>query len=126
MRPTVVLFSALLLAVASPVIAAEPSSNQGSQPGATTGSNQPKSGAPTADNQSVRDQIRKNLQDAGFSDISLMPSSFLVRAKDRDGNPVMMVIDPDSVTAVTEINPNNSSTTGQTDSNGRPPTAPGK
>ena len=31
-----------------------------------------------------------------------MPSSFLVRAKDSDGNPVMMVINPDSVTELTE------------------------
>ncbi len=30
-----------------------------------------------------------------------MPESFLVRAKDKDGNPVMMVIKPDSFTAVT-------------------------
>jgi hypothetical protein len=31
-----------------------------------------------------------------------MPSSFMVRAKDAQGNPVMMVINPDSVTAITE------------------------
>jgi hypothetical protein len=31
-----------------------------------------------------------------------MPSSFLVRAKDSQGNPVMMVINPDSLTEVTE------------------------
>ncbi len=31
-----------------------------------------------------------------------MPSSFLVRAKDSEGNPVMMVINPDSLTEVTE------------------------
>jgi hypothetical protein len=32
-----------------------------------------------------------------------MASSFLVQAKDKDGNPVMMVINPDSVTSITEI-----------------------
>jgi hypothetical protein len=32
-----------------------------------------------------------------------MPSSFLVRANDQDGNPVMMVVNPDSVTAITEV-----------------------
>ncbi len=42
-----------------------------------------------------------------------MPSSFLVRAKDKSGNPVMMVINPDSVTAVTEIEQPGNSTTGQ-------------
>jgi hypothetical protein len=30
-----------------------------------------------------------------------MPESFLVRAKDPSGNPIMMVINPDSVAAVT-------------------------
>ena len=33
----------------------------------------------------------------------VMPESFLVRAKDLAGNPVMMVINPDSFTAVTEV-----------------------
>jgi hypothetical protein len=37
-----------------------------------------------------------------------MPESFLVRAKDPSGNPIMMVINPDSVTAVT-YGPNNTS-----------------
>jgi hypothetical protein len=33
----------------------------------------------------------------------VMPESFLVRAKDQQGNPVMMVINPDSFTEVTTI-----------------------
>jgi len=55
------------------------------------------------DTQSIQAQVQNNLQQAGFTDIQIMPSSFLVRAKDKAGNPVMMVISPDSVTAVTEI-----------------------
>ena len=55
------------------------------------------------DSQTIQQQVQNNLQQAGFTDIQIMPSSFLVRAKDRAGNPVMMVINPDSVTAVTEI-----------------------
>lgn len=70
-----------------------------------TAPNSAQSGTPnhpqSADN--LRAQIQKNLQAAGFTDIQIMPSSFLVRAKDRDGNPMMMVINPDSVTAVTEM-----------------------
>ena len=55
-----------------------------------------------------------NLQKSGFTDIKIMPESFLVRAKDQQGNPVMMVINPDSITAVTEIPGGNrsSATTG--------------
>jgi hypothetical protein len=67
--------------------------------------------------QSMRQQVQDNLQKAGFTDIKVMPESFLVRAKDKDGNPIMMVINPDSVTALTEYN-GKSSTDGSASSNG--------
>ena len=54
--------------------------------------------APTHMSQKLRDDLTK----AGFTDIKIMPSSFLVRAKDSQGNPVMMVINPDSFTEVTQ------------------------
>ena len=44
--------------------------------------------------------LRAELTKAGYSDINIMPTSFMVRAKDSQGNPVMMVISPDSVTAI--------------------------
>jgi hypothetical protein len=47
-------------------------------------------------------KLRDDLTKAGFTDIKIMASSFLVRAKDSHGNPVMMVINPDSLTEVTE------------------------
>src|SRR5579883_3107223 len=74
------------------------------------------SGQSPAGPQTLQQQVKKNLQQAGFTDIKMMPSSFLVRAKDKQGNPVMMVINPDSVTALTEIpgNPgDDNATTGQ-------------
>jgi hypothetical protein len=51
-----------------------------------------------------------------------MPESFLVRAKDKSGNPVMMVINPDSITSLTEVNPRgaNSTTTGSAPASGDP------
>ncbi len=51
----------------------------------------------------IRQQVQNDLAQAGFTDIKVMPESFLVRAKDKSGNPVMMVINPDSVTAVTGV-----------------------
>ena len=51
-------------------------------------------------------KMRNDLSKAGFTDIQIMPSSFLVRGKDSSGNPVMMVVNPDSVTAITEENSN--------------------
>jgi hypothetical protein len=50
----------------------------------------------------IAQKVRDDLSKAGFTDIHVMPSSFLVRAKDSSGNPVMMVINPDSVTTITE------------------------
>ena len=44
--------------------------------------------------------LRAELTKAGYSDINIMPTSFMVRAKDSQGNPVMMVISPNSVTAI--------------------------
>lgn len=49
----------------------------------------------------VSQKLRDDLTKAGFTNITIMPSSFLVRAKDSQGNPMIMVINPDSVTAVT-------------------------
>jgi hypothetical protein len=54
--------------------------------------------APAHMSQKLHDDLTK----AGFTDITIVPSSFLVRAKDSQGNPVMMVINPESPTEVTE------------------------
>jgi hypothetical protein len=48
-------------------------------------------------------QIKQDLETAGFKDVQIMPESFLVRARDKEGRPVMMVINPDSVTSVTQM-----------------------
>jgi hypothetical protein len=65
--------------------------------------NQPQAATNAGSLQTVQEQVRNNLKRAGFTDIQIMPTSFLVRAKDGAGNPVMLVINPDAVTAVTEI-----------------------
>ncbi len=66
----------------------------------------PDAQAPAHMSQKLHDDLTK----AGFTDITIMPSSFLVRAKDSQGNPVMMVINPDSLTEVTEHTQRPSST----------------
>ena len=47
-------------------------------------------------------KLHDDLTKAGFTDITIMPQSLLVRAKDAQGNSVMMVINPDSLTEVTQ------------------------
>jgi len=72
------------------------SSTSGDANAATPGQTDP------AANMRMSQKIRDDLAKGGFTDIRIMPESFLVRAKDSQGNPVMMVINPDSVMAVTE------------------------
>lgn len=51
----------------------------------------------------MQETLKTDLSKAGFTDIQVMPSSFLVRAKDKNGHPIMMVINPDSVTEISNI-----------------------
>jgi len=65
-------------------------------------------------NQHMRADIRNMLEKAGYKDIRVAPTSFVIHARDNDGNPVVMSVSPDSLTEMTEINNNGSSTTGST------------
>ena len=68
---------------------------------------------------SLRAQVRDMLQKEGFTDVRVVPSSFMVRAKDKDGNPVVMSISPDSFTELSEVgSPVSDNSTGPTDSTG--------
>jgi hypothetical protein len=104
-----------LIAAAATLLLCQVASAQTAIPGSSSSPAANPSEGPQ-NQQPIRAQIQKNLQSAGFTDIHIMASSFIVRAKDRDGNPVMMVINPDSVTAVTEMggasSPNQGSTMG--------------
>jgi hypothetical protein len=50
-------------------------------------------------------QLRRSeaLTDQGFSDVKVVPDSFLVSAKDKQGYPVTMLIGPNSLTVFTMI-----------------------
>ena len=68
----------------------------------------------------MRANLRSMLEKSGFSDIRVAPTSFVVRAKDSDGNPVIMTVSPDSLTEMTAMNDstngNNRTTTGNANS----------
>ena len=101
------LSSALVLAgaLATPAFAASGNVAGAPTSGAAGPNDNPSmSAAPTGASMHIAQKMRDDLSKAGFTDIRIMPSSFLVRAKDLVGNPVMMVINPDSVTEITEQN----------------------
>jgi hypothetical protein len=112
----------IALACATTAFAQGPTNQSSPNPSAAA---QPP-GHQAQNNQPIRQQVQDDLARAGYTDIKIMPESFLVRAKDRSGNPVMMIMNPDSVTAITEVNPRSSehTTTGSAprsgNSNGGP------
>jgi hypothetical protein len=55
--------------------------------------------------------IQQQLTSSGFSDVRVVPRSFVVFAKDRNGRPVMMHLTPNSMMIMTEV-PVSGSTTG--------------
>jgi hypothetical protein len=51
----------------------------------------------------LRQKIRAELQQDGFKNIRVSPTSFMVRAKNKEGERVAMIINPDSVFSMTEV-----------------------
>ena len=61
-------------------------------------------GVNSQNNTKVRQDLTQMLQKSGYTDIRVAPSSFMVRAKDQDGNPVVMSISPDHFAEMTTVN----------------------
>jgi hypothetical protein len=67
----------------------------------------------TAENaQTLPQELADKLKDQGFTDIKVVPGSFIVSAKDKNGDPVGMVIGPHSMTMFAAISAHDKSTTG--------------
>jgi sporulation protein YlmC with PRC-barrel domain len=71
-------------------------------------------------NSNVRSDIKDTLGKAGYTDIRVMPSSFIIRAKDKSGDPVLMTISPDSFTQVTAMESSDVNTSASAPSAGKP------
>jgi hypothetical protein len=57
----------------------------------------------------IRQEIRDQLAKAGLTDIKVVPEEYVVHAKNKGGNPVVMVVGPNSFLEMTEVkvsNPN--------------------
>src|SRR4051812_42066469 len=113
--------SAVLVAALSQIsLAQNPSTYNRNEP-AINGQTSPNQ-ADNQNNQDLPQELRKKLTDAGFTDVKVVPSSFFVTAKSKDGQDVMMRISPGSMTMVTDMPPDMTSTTGSgsnsTDLNG--------
>ena len=98
MRTPLLAGMAISMALAAPALAQSTSSTQPA-PHSTNGPTASTAGGGLA----IRDQVKRDLEGVGFTNVRIMPELFLVRATDKQGHPVMMVINPDSVMAVTNL-----------------------
>jgi hypothetical protein len=56
--------------------------------------------APQDRSASLKQQLKDNLIKSGFTNVQVFPESFLIRAKDPQGNPIAMAVTPDTLAAV--------------------------
>ena len=59
--------------------------------------------------QQVMQKIHDDLTAKGFKDVRVVPGSFIVSGTDQQGNPVMMLIGPDSMTVLAPADSGDSS-----------------
>ena len=100
MKKTTLVAAAILTTVSSVALAQAASPNSGASASPTTTAN------PQPNGPNPRQQLTNNLQQSGFTDIKVIPDSFLVQAKDKSGNPVTIFIGPNSATEVTTVRSN--------------------
>jgi hypothetical protein len=62
---------------------------------------------------SIRQELQQKLTQAGYTSVKITPSSFFVEAKNKQGNPVQILIGPDSFTEFTALAPKTASATAQ-------------
>ena len=113
-----VVATAIAIALATPAFAATTTSNAGSSPATPSAATNQHQGGNQASTPAIAQKLHNGLAQAGFTDIHVMPQSFLVRAKDQDGNPVMMIINPNSMTAVTALGSSGNNTNGSRSGSG--------
>jgi hypothetical protein len=100
MKKTTLVAAAILTTVSSMALAQAASPNSGAAASTTTTAN------PQPNGTNLRQQLTSNLQQSGFTDIKVVPDSFLVQARDKSGNPVTMFIGPNSTTEFTTVGSN--------------------
>jgi hypothetical protein len=102
-----ILFAAF---AAASLFAAPAFAQSGTNSDHTTSNNQNPSGnvAPNQTAAQIRQKIANDLEQNGFTQVHVVPNSFLVHAVNKQGEPMVMIIDPDSVFSVTEAGPNRS------------------
>jgi hypothetical protein len=109
MKPFFLPALAVTLALSAPAFAQSETGTRSSQTPAATESqsgNGHSSTASKANNLLTIDKLKQDLQKAGFTDIQVLSDSFVVQAKDKDGNPTVMSLSPGGVFAISAMQNN--------------------
>jgi hypothetical protein len=75
------------------------------------------------------EKLTQDMQKAGFTEVKVLEDAFLIQAKTKDGNPIVMSIGPNGMSALEAAAPSTASppsTTGQALPDNKPVTAPAK
>lgn len=111
---------AVLAVVASPAFAQSPSSQSNpmtnQQDTSRPSANQSVTNGQPGSNAVTAQKIRQDLQSAGFTDVKVVAESFVVQAKSKDGEPVLMTIGPRGMTVFEAMGTSSNSTSGTTGS----------
>lgn len=105
------LSTAIILAACGSAFA-QAGNNTGNNEETINQGNQGSSAQNTNNASQLPDQVKDDLEQAGFSDVQVVPQSFLVQAKDKNGRPVMMLIHENSIMAISGYPEDGSGTTG--------------
>ncbi len=62
--------------------------------------------------QSLPQELKQKLTSQGFTNVQIVPGSFIVSAKDKQGDPVTMIIGPNSMTVFAMSSSGDNMTTG--------------
>lgn len=103
MRTTLIQMAAVGILAAAPAWAQNAKSPQSDQNGMQQGGQQGGKSSTQSRQETLRGELTQNLKQAGFTDVSVAPDSFLVHAKDKNGNPVAMFFNPNSMTEITAV-----------------------
>jgi hypothetical protein len=99
------LMGAVMLAISAPYAFAQSASSGPQSPAATPANSN------SSQNLAAVQKIRQDLQNAGFTDVKVVAESFVVQAKSKDGDPVLMTIGPHGMSVFEAMNTNNSGST---------------
>jgi glucose/arabinose dehydrogenase len=96
--------SAIALLLSAPAAFAQ---NQTSTPSTQSQSSQPSQSSTSSNpNLAAANKIQQDLRNAGFTDVKVVAESFVVQAKSKDGNPVLMTIGPHGMSVFEAMNSN--------------------